>query len=229
MNLQYYQSLVFDCDGVILNSNHVKTNAFYQAAISYGESAAKTLVDYHIQNGGISRYRKFEYFLEHIVRQESDQKDLDFLLKRYSEITWEGLLRSEITQDLLELKSNSENIRWHIVSGSDQRELRKLFEARNLTDFFDGGIFGSPHTKEEILLREIKVGNIQLPAVFIGDSRYDYDAARQSGLEFIFVSGWTEMRNYRDFVKMAEIKCIEKVCDLKMLLADKVNKTAKDI
>ena len=36
-----YASLVFDCDGVVLNSNKVKTEAFYQAVLPYGEAAAR--------------------------------------------------------------------------------------------------------------------------------------------------------------------------------------------
>ncbi len=52
MNLNHYQTLIFDCDGVILNSNQVKTQAFYKATLSYGEAAAESLVNYHIQHGG---------------------------------------------------------------------------------------------------------------------------------------------------------------------------------
>ena len=64
--LKKYQNLIFDCDGVILNSNKIKTNAFFAVALPYGQTAAQALVDYHLQNGGISRYRKFEYFL-HLI------------------------------------------------------------------------------------------------------------------------------------------------------------------
>lgn len=45
-DLQRYRTLVFDCDGVLLNSNMVKTQAFYSTALPYGEKAAKELVDW---------------------------------------------------------------------------------------------------------------------------------------------------------------------------------------
>ena len=54
---------MFDCDGVLLNSNSLKTDAFYKSALDWGASPAKDLVNYHVQNGGISRYQKFDYFL----------------------------------------------------------------------------------------------------------------------------------------------------------------------
>ena len=56
--MKNYSHLFFDCDGVILNSNKVKTNAFYKIALEYGDESAKKLVNYHIQNGGISLYTK---------------------------------------------------------------------------------------------------------------------------------------------------------------------------
>ncbi|NLC22432.1 MAG: HAD family hydrolase, partial [Halomonadaceae bacterium] len=33
--LKAYLTLVFDCDGVVLDSNRVKTEAFYQATLPY--------------------------------------------------------------------------------------------------------------------------------------------------------------------------------------------------
>ena len=60
--MKNYSHLFFDCDGVILNSNKVKTNAFYKIAVKHGEDSAKKLVNYHINNGGISRYKKIKFF-----------------------------------------------------------------------------------------------------------------------------------------------------------------------
>jgi beta-phosphoglucomutase-like phosphatase (HAD superfamily) len=67
LSLNRYNTLIFDCDGVVLNSNAVKTNAFYQTTLPYGQAAADAMVEYHVANGGVSRYKKFAYFLESIV------------------------------------------------------------------------------------------------------------------------------------------------------------------
>lgn len=67
MKIADYRTLVFDCDGVILNSNGIKTEAFHTVAMPYGESAAAELVSYHVLNGSISRFGKFEYLLSNIV------------------------------------------------------------------------------------------------------------------------------------------------------------------
>lgn len=196
--LSDYRSLVFDCDGVLLDSNRVKTDAFYQAALPFGESAANALVTYHVANGGVSRYRKFEYFLSGIVRHE-DMEPLNELLSRYAERVREGLLACRVADGLGELRSALPKSNWMIVSGGDQGELREVFEARGLSHYFSGGIFGSPTDKQEILLRELNCGNLVLPAVFLGDSRYDYESAMKFGLDFVFISQWTEFSGWQEY------------------------------
>ncbi len=188
-----YRTWVFDCDGVILNSNRVKTEAFYGAAEPYGDNAASALVSYHVQHGGVSRYAKFEHFLRHIVgRAEVEAKELEKLLTAYAQRVQQGLLECDIASGLSELRSKTEGSRWLVVSGGDQLELRKVFQDRELSSLFDGGIFGSPDDKDRILARELHSGLIERPSVFVGDSQYDYEAATRAGLDFVYLSDWSE-------------------------------------
>lgn len=201
-SLEKYKTLVFDCDGVVLNSNKVKTDAFYQAALSYGEQAAQALVEYHVANGGVSRYKKFAYFLNTLVPQyaaEVSGPTLEELLDAYASNVLQGLLTCDIAEGIHELRKNTSNTNWLIVSGGDQAELRHVFAERGLAEYFDGGIFGSPDTKDEILEREISKGNIQQPALFLGDSKYDYQASNGAGLDFVFLTGWTEVEGWEEW------------------------------
>ena len=193
-SIKHYKTLVFDCDGVILNSNHVKTKAFYEAALSYGEDAAQSLVDYHVANGGISRYKKFAYFLEQLIGHNAKGPGLDELLKLYAKHVHYGLMTCEIAEGLEKLRRKTNNTRWLVVSGGDQNELRTIFIRRDIAHYFDGGIFGSPNTKDEILGRELSKGNIQQPSLFLGDSKYDYESAIRAGLDFLFLSKWSDMK-----------------------------------
>jgi phosphoglycolate phosphatase-like HAD superfamily hydrolase len=191
--MKNYRTWVFDCDGVILDSNKVKTDAFYDAAKTYGEEAAAALVEYHVQHGGISRYTKFEHFLRHIIgRSEILSSELDSLLEAYAQGVGQGLMNCRVASELSELKKQTGNSRWLIVSGGDQAELRSVFDSRGLSSLFEGGIFGSPDDKDCILKRELQSGCIELPAVFVGDSQYDYEAAFRAGLDFIYLSDWSE-------------------------------------
>ena len=177
LNLASYATLVFDCDGVVLDSNKLKTQAFYQAALPYGELAAQALVDYHLANGGVSRYKKFSYFLEHIVPEHIEGVTLDNLLDCYAEHVRCGLLNCNIAAGLRELRDKIPNTRWLVVSGGDQNELREIFALRELDELFDGGIFGSPDIKEDILAREQGSDNITHPALLLGCLLYTSDAA----------------------------------------------------
>lgn len=212
-----YASLVFDCDGVILNSNRVKTDAFYQAALPYGEAAAQAMVDYHVANGGVSRYLKFAHFLEHIVPEYaagSTGPNLDKLLEHYANAVLEGLLTCEVAPGLHKLRELTPNTRWLIVSGGDQAELRHVFAQRGLAELFDVGIYGSPDTKDEILSRELQNGTIQTPALFLGDSKYDHQAATTSGLDFVFLSEWSEVKNYQAWCEDNKIEIRHALSDL---------------
>lgn len=212
-----YRTLVFDCDGVVLNSNKVKTEAFYQAALPYGEQAAQALVKYHVANGGMSRYKKFAYFLNTLVPQYAAQisgPTLEELLDAYASHVLQGLLTCDIAEGLHELRKNTPNTNWLIVSGGDQAELRHVFAERGLDEYFDGGIFGSPDTKDEILERRTNNGNIQQSALFLGDSKYDYQAASGAGLDFVFLTDWTEVKDWEEWTSKYNLISVKSIQEL---------------
>lgn len=214
MNLTQYQTFVFDCDGVVLNSNKVKTQAFYDASLSFGHQSAQALVDYHVQNGGVSRYIKFEYFITEILKEAVTQDLLGELLAKFASEVKVGLMESQIAPGLVELRKKTPQANWLIVSGGDQDELREVFTARNLFDLFDGGIFGSPDNKDVILKREIDNQNIQVKALFLGDSQYDYEAASRAKLDFIFLSNWTEVKDWQSYAKQNNILTLDAINSL---------------
>ncbi len=217
LKIQEYKSIVFDCDGVILNSNKIKTRAFRVASSPFGYEASRSLENYHLRNGGVSRYAKFDYFLENIVSINSKKNKelyLKKMLKIYSEETEKGLLDSEITYGLHSLRTKTKDSSWSIVSGGDQDQLRSIFAKKEIIHLFNGGIFGSPNTKNEILKRELGRGSIKLPALFLGDTELDHRVSISNGLDFIFVTAWTEFRSYEQYCIENSIKNISKVYEL---------------
>ena len=81
MNLK---AIFFDFDGVLVESVDIKTRAFSKLFEREGEDVVKKVIDYHIDNGGVSRYEKFRYIYL-ITIEDSKQwkpsvfKQLDFL------------------------------------------------------------------------------------------------------------------------------------------------------
>ena len=214
MSLKNYKSIIFDCDGVLLNSNKIKTNSFFEVTKRFGLENAQKLIDYHIKNGGISRDKKFKFFVKDILKK-NDNDLIENLICDYGKYVKDKLINCEIVPKLKQLIHKSyQETRICIVSGGNQEELRFIFKERKLDYLFNSGIFGSPDSKERILRREIKNKNILFPALYFGDSKYDYEIALLFKIDFIFCYDWTEILDWKDFCFKNKIKYIKNVSEL---------------
>lgn len=216
MDLKRYKTMVFDCDGVIIDSNELKTQAYYDTAISFGadEHQAQALADYNVRLGGISRFIKFEYFLREILGQPVTDGGMQILLERFANEAHKGLLNCEMAAGLQDLRNANLDARWMVISGADQTEVRTLFAERNISGLFDAGIYGSPDNKDMILAREMASANVAFPAIFFGDSRYDHEASSRAGLDFVFVSHWTELEGWQEYCSSRDIPVIARLENL---------------
>ena len=121
---------------------------------NYGEKASTELQNYHIKNGGISRYKKFNYFLEKIAINhgiEVNSISINNLVEDYSKIVKNQLLKCEVCSHIINYRKYSK-AKWFIVSGSDQDELIEVFKERKLNKFFDGGIYLIPAATYSLIM-----------------------------------------------------------------------------
>ena len=51
--------IIFDFDGVLVESVNIKTEAFAEIYRPYGKLIERKVVNHHLANGGVSRYEKF--------------------------------------------------------------------------------------------------------------------------------------------------------------------------
>ena len=171
------------------NNIKIKTDAFREVVSIYGKEASNLLVSYHLQNGGISRYHKFNYFLNEIANNlELDIKNVSVneLTNNYSKCVREKLLNCEIDESIITYRKSSNSI-WSIVSGSDQHELNQVFRERNIDYIFDGGIHGSPRSKIQIFKRIFEENKNDIKkSLYIGDSKYDYLASKKAHIKFLY-------------------------------------------
>lgn len=196
-----YRTFLFDCDGVIMDSNDIKTRAFYELAVIHGEDVARQLVSYHKKNGGVSRFRKLEYLYREILCRQNCDNDIADAVARYGEIVRQKLMTCSLT------KACKDFLRWlptgapkFVISGGLENELKDVFKKRGLTRYFDG-IFGSPRPKEKIVHQLIEGGGLIKPAVFFGDTCYDHQIAQHFGLDFVFLYGYSEVEDPDEFLR----------------------------
>ena len=208
--------MVFDCDGVILDSNIVKTEAYFRTAKNLGatNAQAQALTDYHVKLGGISRYHKFDWYLREVLNQPMTEAAVQVLLDEFSRELEVGLMECAVADGLQALRQATPQAKWMILSGGDQQEIRDLFTKRDLTKYFEGGLFGSPDNKDVVLAREIANGNLQLPALFVGDSQYDFESSTRAGLDFVFVSDWTEVPYWQAYCAEHKITVLDNISQL---------------
>lgn len=204
-----YKTWVFDCDGVLLASNAAKSRAIYLAAERYGRRKANELVAFHKTAGSASRRERFEHYLTNIVNQPGD---LDAMLDDCGALLRNVLLSCEKVAGVERYLATLTG-RKVVVSGVDAAELRWLLGQHDLLTQFDA-CWGGPGRKSELLPALVESGEIQLPAVYFGDTQDDYESATAAGLEFIFVSAHSDWMGWREYFADKRVRIIGNFVEL---------------
>ena len=201
-----YENIIFDCDGVILDSNKIKTDAFIKLFDNYPKDKINQLVDYHKKYVGISRYKKILYFFNNIMKENISENNLNILARKFGKISLGGLKKSNLIPGLLDilifLKNNKKKL--FVVSGSDEKDLIKVLKFKKLYKYFNI-IKGSPKNKKDNLMDILPNLLDRQRSVYIGDSEYDFITSKDLGIEFIFISGYSEWRVSKNFLKKNKI------------------------
>jgi HAD superfamily hydrolase (TIGR01549 family) len=193
-----YQYIIFDFDGVLAESNEIRFNGFKKLFKEYPQDEVRQLVEYAKANGGISRYKKIEFFFDVIRKESISFKSINDWAAKFSELVSQDIVESRPVKGSLEfLTAYFNDFDFAIVSGSDQKELRKVCRDRGIDHFFKI-ILGSPTEKKNniaALLSELNWNHNE--CVYVGDSHNDLEAAEANSLDFIGrCSGLTDWKGY---------------------------------
>lgn len=184
--LQQYKLILWDFDGVIIESNKVREIGFRKVLEEFPEEQVQELIKFHNLNGGLSRYVKFRYFYEVICKVGISEQKVQQLADSFSKIMLKvlGSKNYLIAETIKFIESNSHSIEMNIVSGSDQNELRILCSKLDIIKNFKS-IYGSPTTKNTLVADSIKESKFQNGEIcLIGDSMNDYEAATLNKIDF---------------------------------------------
>lgn len=214
-NILDYDCVIFDCDGVLLDINKQKIEAFKHSVEGYPLEIVSSFGEYCANSFGVSRYVKFKDFFRLFANEDFDENKYQLMLKNYSEICMLHYLKCEIIEDVEILLENLRlnNIKLFVASGSDQNELRKVFDIRNLKYYFEK-IYGSPTPKEKIISEIINDNNFE-KILFIGDAISDMNAAVSCNIDFIYMSMYTvQSTSQHDICINNSIKHIKRIDEL---------------
>jgi phosphoglycolate phosphatase-like HAD superfamily hydrolase len=180
------KNILWDFDGVILDSMNVRDWGFKEIFKTFEKDKVALLLEYHRENGGLSRYVKIRYFYEEILGLQITEEEVLKYAHAFSLLMKKELVNPKnlIQDSLTFIKENYKTYNFHIVSGSDQEELRYLCKELEIASFFIT-IHGSPTPKNKLVKDLLeKYDYIKKDTSLIGDSINDFEAAQKNGIAF---------------------------------------------
>ena len=187
MKTTAWRAIIFDFDGVVVESGEIKTQAFANLYQEYGEAVMVEVAKYHVLNGGMSRYQKFRYFQETLLEKPpltaEEERQLD---QRFSELVVEAVIASAPVPGAAELiQREAGRIPLFVASGTPETELNTIVVRRGLRSYFTA-VRGSPTPKQK-LIADILTTHRLLPerVLMIGDALIDYQSAMVNNVAFI--------------------------------------------
>jgi len=180
------KAIILDFDGVIVESNDPKLQAFEDLFALY-PAQADAMRDYHLKNYSCPRRMKFEHYVFKLLKQPDNVAGIETMAKQFSEFSVRRVVACQYVSGAREfLEKFSQRVPLYISSVTPEDELKQIIKFRRIDSFFQR-IFGNPPWEKTDAIRTI-VASEKLSSsevLFIGDSVSDCQAALDAGVVFI--------------------------------------------
>lgn len=210
--------IIFDSDGIVLNSNHIKINCFCDIADKFLGIDSKNLVlDYILKNKHATRVEIINYIvsMNNEITHKNKSNIFNILMKNFIGCAFNKLKSCEYSPALKAMKSLTNQIPWAVVTAGDEAETKKIYSSKQIDHLFEAGIYGSPLNKYQIMDRlNCKFGPYKSGTVlFIGDSYTDFELSSYYNGLFVGIDQWSvceklklfESRYYGYFSSLEEM------------------------
>jgi HAD superfamily hydrolase (TIGR01549 family) len=181
-----YDAIVFDFDGVLVESVDVKTQAFGALYAEYGDRIVEQVKTYHLIHGGVSRFDKFRYYHEVLLGKPLTKDEEVKLGELFSQHVEDAIVEAVYVAGAYEfLENNYQSIPLFVASGTPDQELKRIVARRNMSHYFVS-VHGSPAQKGDIIQDILLKYSFDPDRVLmVGDSISDYNGAVIAGVKFI--------------------------------------------
>jgi len=213
MNLDGLDAVIFDFDGVLVESVDVKTRAFAALYAAHGAAVVQAVEDYHLRHGGASRFDKFRYFQTEILGGTAlTEQELAELAAAFSTLVVDHVVAAPMVAGARQFLDECRGrLDLFVVSGTPTAELELIIKRRNLTRYFSG-VWGSPQSKAENIATLLREHNLSANrCVMVGDATADHVGAAANAVAFLGrVAGNTgnpfagEIVTFNDFTDLPE-------------------------
>lgn len=176
------RTIVFDFDGVLVDSVELKGSAFSQVLEILDTNVSDEIAEHHLSNPSMGREEKLLHYMS-IHRDHIAQGiQLPEALSQFSRQVISSLSRIGLMdgcRDFLAHFSATHDLQ--ICSSAPDWEITEILSNLGVLKYFSK-ICGPPTKKDEFLLECSKVSE---GLIFIGDSMTDLVAAERANVEFI--------------------------------------------
>ncbi len=178
-------AIIFDFDGVILESVEIKTRAFVELFAEFPEHS-DAITSLHRENGGMSRFEKFRIIHSDFLHRRLTDNEMNGLDRQFREIVAREIgICPFVTGSKDFLSARAAECPCYVASGTPEDELRQIVQMRGLAGYFRG-VFGSPASKGSLVKRILADSGARPPrVVLVGDGQQDADAAAEHDLLFV--------------------------------------------
>lgn len=180
------KAIIFDFDGVIVESADIKTKAFARLFHHEGPSAVKAIVRYHLQHAGVSRFDKFAYIYKNILHRKLTKAVFKKLCKQFSRLVMNEVINAPFVKGAEEfLKKYVKEYKFFVISATPHSEIKSIIQKRGITGYFKA-VYGAPNKKADLVRKIIRDNSLTCrELVYVGDALSDYEAAEINSVEFI--------------------------------------------
>lgn len=180
--------IVFDCDGVLLNTMPAKIEAFRDWVPQIYAEHTQAFMEMIMHGFGRSRQRHIEAFYREIVGTRPDPGFLKAEVERFTVLCEPMCARADWRVGSKEFVTCCVEavVRRYVLSGTPQKPLEEMLRSNGGSELFDR-IIGSPPAKPESMERILaETGIAPERTVFIGDAEADRLAAVHVGAHFVY-------------------------------------------
>ncbi len=207
-------SVVFDFDGVIIESTEIKTRAFLELFGDYPEHL-EAIRHHHLEHLGQSRFEKFAWIYRELLGRPLSSGESERLGAEYSALVLDAALACPMTAGAREaLEAMRGKMPAFVASATPQQELEQILTGRNLATYFER-VWGAPTPKTEAIQQVLAdLGLVASELLMVGDGITDYRAAEATGVRFIARSSPGSQQDWSSY----PVACLPDLSTLPALL-----------
>lgn len=179
--------IIFDFDGLLVDSVRVKQDCFTKISENYGYRYSDVVASISVQK---KVWTRNDFFRE-ISKMSNMKIDFESIKKEFDIMCFDAIICADREDNLQFYRDKSDDY-WALVSATPEVELKKIVGHFQWSKYFQSGIYGAPSSKVENIIPILKkFKNESNQCYMLGDTVTDFDVSKKLSLDFAWISRWS--------------------------------------